>query len=201
MYGGSIEDNGVELTALLLGNPEIIESFDFEFLPENGIDAGQLCNDLGLSANTVLYSDKDDQSQYRGLYEVGSETVTLWWQGAFDNSLQDNYATYVDEETYTEGRLGWRVDTFKYIFPDFSFNGEWIAQVGNSESEDETTGFTSQLEALEFAGVDQSKLLKTYELEAEWDEMYSFWVSQSEQSTSTFKSSFFGRSNKVTLAQ
>lgn len=197
MYGGSVEDNGIELTALLLGNPEVIESFDFELLPDNGIDAGELCRELGLSTTTVLYTDKDDQSQYRGLYEVESETVSLWWQGAFENSLQDDFATYVDEETYTEERLGWRVDTYKYVFPDYSNYGEWVAQAGDREAEEETTGFASQSEALEHAKVNQSKLLKTYEMEAEWDQLYAFWVSHSEQS-SAFNSTFFGRSNKLT---
>ncbi len=206
MYGGSYGDSG-EIDAFLVGNPDVIDSFPIagELLPENSINAGDLCDQLGLSTNMMLTIDKVDEDIIRTVFEENGETGTLSWQGASDISLQDDFGTQVDEDILTQRPIGggWNPDPIsgKSVVPDPVSIGEWVVWIDDGEGAVKYPGYATQLEAIEFAGIDESKLLTTYELEEQWDELYSFWISNSEQSTYTFKSSFFGRSNKTLLTQ
>ncbi len=201
IYGGSFEDSG-EIDAFVVGNPDIIDSFPIagEFLPDNGTNAGELCKELGLSSNMILTIDKIDQDIVRSVFEVNGDEGILSWQGASDISSPNDFGTVVDEDVFSQRNIGggWNQTPIssKTIEPDSTSSGEWVARIDEGDGAIDYPGYATQLEAIEFADIDQSKLLKTYELDAEWDKVESFWLSESNQSATTFNSSFFGRSNK-----
>lgn len=149
----------------------------------------------------MLILDKVDQDIVRNVFEVDGDLGILTWQNASDSSLPEDFGTVVDEDLIERRNIGggWNQEPIsgKSVRPDTISIGEWV--VWKYEGDDEATrhpGHATQLEAIEYAKIDQSKLLKTYEMDAEWDKVETFWLAESNLSATTFNSSFFGRSNK-----
>ena len=191
IFGEEYQDGDVTYTALLVGDPEAIEAFDVDIPVEEGTDAGELCNQLSLTSKQALYVDNYGDSLYRGLYELNVEEVAMWWQGAGQNPVPDSYGQAVEEAIFFKGLLDWRLKSWKYI--DETTQG-WTATIGEGSDDSEVVElFDTQEEAIEFAEINTSKLIKAYEIESQWDDIYSVWVSIGEQTTNLAQSQFVNR--------
>ncbi|GAM58195.1 hypothetical protein JCM19231_4092 [Vibrio ishigakensis] len=146
----------------------------------------------------ALFVTKENQDIERVVFEVSGDIAIWSGQAATHASQPDDFGTKVEEDIHEQRGSSWNPTPIsgKSVEPDTNSIGEWIVWIDDGEGDAiDYPGYATQLEAIEFAGIDQSKLLKTYELDAEWDKVESFWLSESNQSATTFNSSFFGRSN------